>query len=364
MADSVLRFEHVIIDRDAPVNPHIKAVGDVNQDGFIDIVVASSNGGPLVWYEYPEWTKHIVAPQGYWSTDGKLVDMDGDGDLDILISAGTANRLEWYENPLPQGNPATDRWNRHFIGRIPAHDIQTGDIDGDGQLEIVTRQQAKKGNRIVVWKQTREQKWTKRFIRCRIGEGLALGDINADGRLDIVVPGCWYEAPRDIIMDPWKPHGFACWTPDAVVRVADMNNDGRLDILLSRSEGHYRLSWFEAPEDPCRGWVEHWAGGKDSGWIEHVIDDSVDFVHGLAVCNMNKDGELDVVAAEMHQSPHKRVIVYLNKGNALEWRRQIVARTGSHNICVADIGNTGRLDIIGANWSGDYQPVEMWKQTF
>lgn len=34
---------------------------------------------------------------------------------------------------------------------------------------------------------------------------------------------------------------------------------------------------------------------------------------------------------------------------------------GSHNMCVADVGNTGYPDLIGANWSGDYQPVEMWR---
>jgi len=86
--------------------------------------------------------------------------------------------------------------------------------------------------------------------------------------------------------------------------------------------------WFEAPEGVTRGWVEHWAGGRDSGWIEHVVDDSVDYVHGLAVCDMNNDGELDVVAAEMHQSPQKRVMVYLNKGRAVKWECQVIAHTG------------------------------------
>ena len=134
----------------------------------------------------------------------------------------------------------------------------------------------------------------------------------------------------------------------AVVKLADMNKNGRLDIILSRSESHYRLSWFEAPEDPTRG------------WIEHVINDSVDYVHGLVVCDMNNDDELDVVAAEMHQSPQKRVMIYLNRGGAVKWECQVIADSGSHNICVADIGNTGYLDIIGANWKGEYQPVEMW----
>jgi len=160
------------------------------------------------------------------------------------------------------------------------------------------RQQARKGNQIVVWKRKENEEWINRFINCRIGEELAMGEINSDGLLDIVISGDWYEGAADVIRGRWEKHGYACWTPDAVVKLADMN----------------------------------------------------------------KDGELDVVAAEMHQSPRKRVMIYLNMGEAVKWECQVIANTGSHNICVADIGNTGYLNIVGANWSGEYQPIEMWMQ--
>ena len=166
-----------------------------------------------------------------------------------------------------------------------------------------------------------------------------------------MIAGRWYRAPEDILHDPWEEYVFADWPPDAVVKSADMTGDGRLDVVLTRSEGLHGVSWFDAPSDP-----------RDS-WTEHIVDDSVDFAHSLAVCDMNGDGELDIVTAEMHQSSRRRVLVYLNEGHARAWRRQVVCTTGSHNLCVADIGNTGTLDLIGANWSGDYQPVEMWVQS-
>ena len=345
----MIQFEHVIIDAEGPKNPHIKAVGDVNGDGTAEAVVASSNGGPLVWYEYPGWKKHVIAPEGSWSCYARVVDMDGDGYQDILISEWYGlNRIEWYENPLPEGDP-TALWKRHIIQSPRAHDIVVGDVDNDGNMEIVTRDQGKKGDKILVLKQV-DSAWNTAVIECPTGEGLDLGDVDGDGRLEIIIGGRWYKAAGDILNDPWEMRVFADWHEDAVVKAVDMNKDGRLDVVLTRSEGPYRISWFEIPSDPV-----------NDEWIEHVIHDDLDFAHGLAVCDMTGDGNLDIITAEMHQSSRKRVIVYFNQGDAAKWSRQVLAETGSHNICVADIDGDGRPDIVGANWSGDYQPVEMWK---
>jgi len=347
----VIQFKHVIIDDKAPQNPHIKAVGDINGNGIAEVVVASSNGGPLVWYEYPNWTKHIIAPSGKFSCYAQIIDMDGDGDLDILISDWYENnRIEWYENPMPNGAPTTTPWKRHIIGSPRAHDIEVGDIDGDGRMEIVTRMQGKEGNHIFIWKRNTDDSWAKRAVDCPPGEGLALGDIDGDSKLEVIIAGRWYKASGDVLREPWKEYVFADWHIDAVVRVADMNKDGRLDVVLTRSEGPYKISWFEVPLEPER-----------NEWTEHIIDGDIDFAHSLVVCDMDNDGNLDVVTAEMHQSSRKRVMVYFNQGNAVDWKRQVIATTGSHNLCVADIDGDGNLDIVGANWSGNYQPIEMWK---
>ncbi len=54
----------------------------------------------------PDWQPHAIAPEGKWSCDAKLVDMNGDGVLDLVISEWYAgNVMEWYENPLPGRRP-------------------------------------------------------------------------------------------------------------------------------------------------------------------------------------------------------------------------------------------------------------------
>ena len=118
------------------------------------------------------------------------------------------------------------------------------------------------------------------------------------------------------------------WPHLVGVTVADIHGDGRPDVLLSPAEDHGRLSWYQAPADVAKG-----------KWIEHVIDRDVTYIHTGKFGDVNRDGKLDVVTAEMHASGYhpdqpsrRRVSVYYNAGAGLGWKVQVVATTGSHNI--------------------------------
>ncbi|MGA2983727.1 MAG: VCBS repeat-containing protein [Terriglobia bacterium] len=375
-ASADIPFEHVIIDSHAPLNQWAIGAGDINGDGQPDVV--SSGEGPmepgstgtrggLFWYEYPTWTKHVIDAHGTFADDMQLVDVDGDGDLDIVVPEDSSKEVRWYENPGPRGNPATDPWKVHVIGSYApfhfeeAHDVEVADLNGDGKVDVVIANQKwelpRPGDQPedVVFFQNNPDSWTPVVVSNTYGEGTCLADLNGDGRVDIVKAGWWLENPRDPRHDEWRQHWFVRGWPDrAGVTVADINQDGRPDVVLSAAESVGRLSWFEAPTDAIRG-----------VWKEHLIQDHVDFVHTFKVADMNLDGKPDVVFAEMQDSTQKRVGFFLNQGKGASWKLQVVARTGSHNIRVADVDHDGDFDIIGANYNSESDPhgapLEMWR---
>ncbi len=358
-----LAFRHVIVDPNNPLDPHCKAAGDLDGDGYPDLLAASASGGGLFWYRYPEWRKYQMA-QGSYTTDMAVADLDGNGHLDVVIPSDEG--LIWFRNPLGSGGDPTQPWPATNISPAGArmHDVEVADLEGDGVLDIVTRRQSGfgklLGNEIHLWVQ-KAGAWQHRAIACPHGKGLCVADLSGDGRPDIVIGGRWYANPGDVLDGEWREHEYieasrfeSGWTRgDVVVETGDLTGDGRLEIVVSPAEGSGRLSWFEAPGRPTSG-----------PWIEHVLDPTLDHAHGLGLADMDGDGALDIVVAKMHQaSAPQAVSVYLNQGGGEWWHRQVVATTGSHNIVLVDIGRNGRTDIYGANWnnrSSTHGAIELW----
>jgi len=345
-------FERMAIDSGVQ-DPWAKMIADIDKDGFPDIVIGG-RAGPLVWYRYPEWTKTVVADGGYRTVDGEAGDIDSDGDLDIVMGG-----LIWYENPLPATNPAAKKWIAHQVADHRTHDIELADLDADGRLDIVTRDQsdfgADAGDKIYLWRQEAGNNWKHRIIECPHGEGLALGDLDRDGDPDVVMGGLWFENDGRILDGSWQPHRFCDWHPSAGVEVGDINGDGRPDVVLSPSElkgNWHRLSWFETPSDP-----------KQGNWSERVLANRIECViHGLATADFNGDGRVDIAMSEMHQGDDPdEVVVFMNRDKGSAWDRQVLSTRGSHCIQAGDIGSDGDFDLVGANWSGPFQPVELWE---
>ncbi len=346
-------FRRILIDRHHPKRPNCKTVGDINGDGFTDVLAGSWAGEGLCWYAWPNWSKHRI-DTGSFTTDMQTVDVDRDGDLDVIIPR-VETGLVWYENPRPKGNPATDKWTLHKIDDKGAHDLEVDDVDRDGTVDVVVRH----GETRVFLQKTPDE-WIRIEIPTKGRGGTALGDLDGDGDLDIAQDGYWLEAAADKVKSVWQRHEIAAgWPNDVGVHIADLNKDKRPDIVLAPAETSGRLVWYEAPNSK--------EGPKQGPWKAHVIAEGVSHLHTFKTADIDQDGALDLVTAEMEQSPEGRVTIYYNLGKGLQWSAQVVGRTGLHNLRLADIGNDGDIDIIGANhgnYHGNYgggAPIEMYE---
>jgi FG-GAP-like repeat/FG-GAP repeat len=105
--------------------------------------------------------------------------------------------------------------------------------------------------------------WTKTVLdRSFRSEGVAVADVNNDGKMDVLTGEHWYQAPdwTPHEMQPAKDHGtgernysrsFACWS-------GDFNADGYADLIV-----------IDFPGAPCY-WMEN-PKGKPGHWAKHTI---------------------------------------------------------------------------------------------
>ncbi len=249
-ADSGTKWRaHLSPDKTGRWSYHVSFV----QDGKLDIIIGGAKG-PLVWYRNPDWQKSVIADGGYNTVAGAAADVDGDGDLDIALGG-----VVWLENPGPKGDPAKDPWPAHEVEKRRGHDLLAADLDDAGKVDLIMRDQSafssKSGHSIFLYKQITPTQWTMRELRCGEGEGIRVADLNGDGRPDIVIGGSWFENSGDLLNGPWTEHVFTAeWNyPHTKVAVGDLNGDGRPDIILAPAElkgGSHRIAWYERRPTP------------------------------------------------------------------------------------------------------------------
>jgi hypothetical protein len=103
--------------------------GSATFDLFDDFVQGVSTSGS-------NWQRVVVDNNLDGAHNVEVEDIDGDGKPDIVADAYTASTLVWYQQP---SDPINGTWIKHVIDSNLAnsHDFHIGDIDGDGQRDIV-----------------------------------------------------------------------------------------------------------------------------------------------------------------------------------------------------------------------------------
>ena len=225
---------------------------DMNNDGKLDVVLEGTNGVTVlknVNGTYVDMQLGILAG-GY--ADGIAVgDLDGDGLLDIVVTGYTGNSVPvtqiWHNTETGFSNINASLpgvWNSY---------VALGDYDNDGKLDILLTGATGvdtngRGTGLIsqVWRNTGTG-----FSNINAGlpgveyGSAAWGDYDNDGKLDILLTGATGTDlngfPTGFLAQVWRNTGTGFSNINAglpgiaqgTAAWGDYDNDGRLDILLS-----------------------------------------------------------------------------------------------------------------------------------
>ena len=261
------------------------AVGDVNNDGWSDVLVTEygrlrlflNNGNGT----FTDVTKEAGLDSPLWGTSASFLDYDRDGWLDlVVVNYVTYDSARWcaaadsqrdfcgpepfqgmvtklYRNlgRLPGSPPGAVRFKdvtlESGLGRVrgPGLGVFCGDFDGDHWPDIFVANDAKP-NRL--WINQRDGTFKEEAVvrgiaynclgRTEANMGVAVGDVDGDGLFDVFVTHLteetntlWRQGPRGLFQDRTAGAGLMrpSWRGTGWGTVlADFDHDGALDLAV------------------------------------------------------------------------------------------------------------------------------------
>jgi hypothetical protein len=157
---------------------------------------------------------------------------------------------------------------------------------------------------------------------------------------------------------PVNPGVQSSWKFNLIIRTGssegiaawDMDNDGDLDLVAG--------DMHEKDRDISRQvyWHEN-PGSVETEWLKYYIGTAINAVDRIAVADFNADGNPDVaVSEELYPGlePLANLLVFTNPGNGSgKWERTTVFTGYSlNNLDVADLDNDGDLDLVTCEHKG------------
>jgi hypothetical protein len=270
---------------------------------------------------------------GVYSDGMALGDIDGDGDLDLL-----AAQFSFVSNTVSvRFNDGTGHFSGSqsvVVGTTPKR-VVLGDMDGDGDLDVLTANQG--GNSV--------------SVRLNNGAGsfsggsevavdsyptrVTMGDLDGDGDLDLLVAtySGWLNVRLNDGAGAFRPGSSVraqVSTSDAVL--GDVDGDGDLDVLATNF----------IPEAVSVRLND--GAGNFSGTLELPTASQP---QALTAGDVDGDGDLDFFVTSGSTSSAQ---AYVNSGRGAFTANQVVpVGIGPYNAALGDVDGDGDLDLLTAN---------------
>jgi hypothetical protein len=332
-------------------NPLSVAVGDLNNDGRLDFVVA--NGGTDNVGVFLGLGNGTFSSQTRYSTGSgsyprciTVADFNNDSHLDIVVGNYEDKNIGIF---LGFGNGTFSNQTTYSTGINSApNSITQGDFNNDSRLDIAVSNYV--NNSVGIFLGYGDGTFSG-VITYSTGSGsnpgaVAVADFNNDSRLDIVVANCgtWnigifygYGDGTFSDMIIYSTGSFSC--PVSVV-VGNFNNDGQLDIAVANSGADNIGVFF----------------GHGNGTFSNQTAFSTGIgskPYSIAIGDFNNDNQLDIAIANYGSNNFGILLGYVNG----TFFSQLTYFTGDGSvpifIAVGDFSNDNRSDIIVANYGAD-----------
>jgi len=301
-----IQFEIQTID-DAIPGAYQVTVADVNHDGKPDVAGLSSKAG-VFWYKNPTWEKYPISTvQTKNNIDLAFHDLDDDGELELALAYNfdlnnsSIGSIGWLDRTEDLNQP----WTLHHIhDEVTSHRLRWGDINGDGQKEIIVVPIAGKGSKAPEYNQyparqtvlyppknPAKQKWKIDLFdeAMHITHGMFVWRHPNKKTDSILIAGVEGVIQFDYNGSQWKHQKIGSGAPPSD------GMPGSSEIVVGQFVDN-RLFW--ATIEPWHGnQVVVYTKSNSNNKIERlVLDDTFNNGHALAAADFDKDGVDEIIA--------------------------------------------------------------------
>lgn len=310
-----------------PTTGDAMAAGDVNDDGFVDII-------------YPQGILHHGGPDGFAAEHSDILDVPkGHG-----VTLADLNRDGYLDAVMPGGLDATQQATTPNETDLPPK--------GDAAVEEDSpEKKLPQSAGIILWGNA--QGFSRRHMTVlpmavRYGQTAAVADLDQDGCLDLIFPDVmssnlvffWgstdgtYDTGRQTVM---QVHSAS------TVEIADLNADGWLDLIMG---GNYD----ETDGGRHMQHVTLLYGGPDGYDLSRSTRIEGCESSEQAVADLNRDGHLDIVMSGYHGDSTRTVPSFIywgnSEGNFSNSRRSAFPMESPLAVTVLDLNQDHWLDIL------------------